>query len=50
MLKTKMIYKGFFFNLCNVLSLAQCMAEDMDKGSDMQGTPPRDLREFSLVI
>lgn len=36
--------------MCNVLSLAQCMVKDMGKGSDMQGTPPRDLRVFSFTV
>lgn len=36
--------------VCTVLSSAQCMAKDVGKGSDMQGTPPRDLRVFRNLI
>lgn len=33
-----------------VPSSAQCMEKDKGKGSDMQGTPPRDLRVFRNLI
>ena len=40
----------FCLKVCTVLSSAQCMAKDVGQGSDMQGTPPRDLRGFRIFF
>lgn len=51
MLSKQEIYKrGVFFKVCNVLPFAQCMAKDMGQGSDMQGTPPRELTVFNRIV
>ena len=40
----------FCIKVCTVLSSAQFMAKDVGQGSDMQGTPPRDLRGFRICF